>query len=84
MSTWPQFSYPYDGIVDKLNTWGGNNSPMPYASGKGGVSGLMPWIRVISAYGCEDENGSAKTDLQSDMVMELQVTQQNLVYVDLS
>ena len=59
MGTWPQFSYPYDGIVDKLNTWGGNNSPMPYASGKGGVSGLMPWIRVISAYGCEDENGSA-------------------------
>ena len=58
MGTWPQFSYPYDGIVNKLNTWGGNNSPMPYASGGGGVSGLMPWLRVISAYGCEDANSS--------------------------
>ena len=58
MGTWPQFSYPYDGIVNKLNTWGGNNSPMPYASGNGGVSGLMPWLRVISAYGCEDANSS--------------------------
>ena len=58
MGTWPQFSYPYDGIVDKLNTWGGNNAPMEHLSGKSGVSGLMPWLRVISAYGCEDENGS--------------------------
>jgi hypothetical protein len=50
MGTWPQFSYPYPEIRNKLKTWGGNNSPMPYASGKGGVSGLMPWIRVISGY----------------------------------
>jgi len=51
MGTWPQFSYPYPGIQKKLKTWGGNNSPMPYSSGNGGVSGLMPWIRVISALG---------------------------------
>ena len=41
MGTWPQFSYPYPEIRNKLKTWGGNNSPMPYASGKGGVSGLV-------------------------------------------
>jgi len=50
MGTWPQFSYPYPKIRTKLDTWGGNNSPMPYSSGKGGVSGLMPWIRVISGF----------------------------------
>lgn len=61
MGNWPQFSYPNSKIITKLNTWGGNNSPMPYASGGGGVSGLMPWIRVISTYGCtgaqSSENG---------------------------
>ena len=56
MGNWPQFSYPSTEIITKLNTWGGNNSPMPYASGEGGVSGLMPWLRVISAYGCSDPN----------------------------
>lgn len=58
MGNWPQFSYPDSKVITKLNTWGGNNSPMPYSSGKGGVSGLMPWIRVISAYGCNSPNGS--------------------------
>lgn len=58
MGNWPQFSYPNSKIITKLNTWGGNNSPMPYASGKGGVSGLMPWIRVISAYGCKEANSA--------------------------
>lgn len=59
MGNWPQFSYPKQEIITKLNTWGGNNSPMPYSSGKGGVSGLMPWLRVISAYGCNDPNSSS-------------------------
>ena len=58
MGNWPQFSYPFSGIQTKLNTWGGNNSPMPYASGKGGVSGLMPWIRVISSYGATTPESS--------------------------
>jgi hypothetical protein len=58
MGNWPQFSYPFRGIQTKLDTWGGNNSPMPYASGKGGVSGLMPWIRVISSYGATTPESS--------------------------
>ena len=65
MGNWPQFSYPSTEIITKLNTWGGNNSPMPYASGEGGVSGLMPWLRVISAYGCSDPNSS-----QNGLVMQ--------------
>lgn len=51
MGTWPQFSYPYPEILKKLNSRGGNNSPMPYANGDGGVSGMLPWLRVISALG---------------------------------
>ena len=56
MGQWPQFSYPYPEILNKLNARGGNNSPMPYANASAGVSGLMPWIRVISAYGCNSAN----------------------------
>jgi len=59
MGTWPQFSYPYPEIVKKLDARGGNNSPMPYANASAGVSGLMPWIRVISAYGCDTGNSSS-------------------------
>ena len=53
MGTWPQFSYPYPEIIKKLDNRGGNNSPMPYANAGAGVSGLMPWIRVISALGAK-------------------------------
>lgn len=58
MGQWPQFSYPYPEILTKLSARGGNNSPMPYADAGAGVSGLMPWIRVISAYGCTSANAS--------------------------
>jgi len=58
MGQWPQFSYPYPEILNKLSARGGNNSPMPYADAGAGVSGLMPWIRVISAYGCSNANSS--------------------------
>ena len=47
MGQWPQFSYPYPEILNKLNARGGNNSPMPYANASAGVSGLSIAIKCI-------------------------------------
>ena len=48
MGTFPNFSTIYPRIKEKLDQRGGNNSPMN-KNGTGGVSGLTPWIRIISS-----------------------------------
>lgn len=59
MGAFPQFSFIYPEIKRKLDQRAGNNYPMS-RDGSGGVSGLTPWIRLISASGVnggQDSNG---------------------------
>ena len=52
MSQFPQFSKPYRSIVDKLRARAGSRAlwNTEFKDGiSGGVNGLTPWIRVISA-----------------------------------
>ena len=58
MGNWPAFGYPYQGVIDKLNERGGNNSPKGYLAASGGVSGLMPFVRVLSSVGCSGAKSS--------------------------
>ena len=58
MGSWPNFGYPYPGIIKRLNERGGNNSPKPHLGVSGGVGGLMPWVRVLSSLGCSGPNSS--------------------------
>src|SRR6056300_840353 len=58
MGNWPAFGYPYQGVIDKLNERGGNNSPKGYLASTGGVSGLMPFVRVLSSVGCSGATSS--------------------------
>lgn len=59
MGAWPNFSYIQPELVTKLKSRAGNNKPWNRLdSNNGGVSGLTPWIRVISAVGVNDSKSS--------------------------
>lgn len=64
MGSFPVFSTIYPRIKEKLDQRGGNNMPMS-KDGKGGVSGLTPWIRVISSVGASGNSSNGGLVLQS-------------------
>lgn len=64
MGAFPVFSTIYPRIKAKMEQRGGNNSPMS-KDGGGGVSGLTPWIRIISASGTSSNSSNGGLVLQS-------------------
>lgn len=60
MGSFPVFSTIYPRIKEKLDQRGGNNSPMN-KNGSGGVSGLTPWIRIISSVSPKDSSLNSST-----------------------
>lgn len=64
MGAFPVFSTIYPRVKQKMEQRGGNNSPMS-KDGGGGVSGLTPWIRVISAAGVSSNSSNGGLVMQS-------------------
>lgn len=64
MGAFPVFSTIYPNIKEKLDQRGGNNLPMS-KDGGGGVSGLTPWIRIVSSVGASAGSSNGGLVLQS-------------------